>query len=192
MSWLQDKDRLQNVAQTFDRSIKLCTKDNFLNRAIAWILFVITFGQMKRETYMQRFATTFANYHCYPKEYTTGQVEALLPHESRHTKQFRALGLFIHPLVGFLPAMLVYLILPLPILLAYGRFYIEYDADRASYRYKLRYLGYTQSSILSSAARKGEVVSGASYFWCWPRPWAKKAYFNLATKVINEYFMEDQ
>jgi len=187
MSWMNDFLWLDALAKSYDPSIELHTKDNWFQYAIAWILFLITFGRFKRQDYLTRFATTVGNHHYYPKEYTKWQVERILPHEARHTRQFRWFGLMIHPLLGLPVAMLVYLFLPLPVFMAWGRFWMELDADRASYRHRLREMGYATGTILQLAARKSEVVSGPSYFWAVPEAWARHIYIDMAKEVIDEY-----
>ena len=186
-SWTKDIIRLSVIAQDLDNSIVLKTKDHWLMQLISWILFILAFGQNKREDFLKRFATTLCNYHFYPKEWSARAVEANLCHEARHTKQFRIFGLGIHPVLGLPLAAIFYLLFPLPILLAWGRYYMEYDASRAEFKYKLSVLNYPDRSIRSDAWHTAQHVSSASYFWAWPRSWAEKSFAKLAEEVINEH-----
>lgn len=185
MSWLQDRERLQVDAEKFDKSIKLVTKDNFVSRAIAWLLFVLSFGKFKRERFLVNFATTLGNYIFIPKEWSVRSVEILMPHEARHVKQFRWLGLCIHPLVGLPLAAVVFLLLPLPFLLAFGRFYMELDADVAKWKYLIKSNIWGPENIRLHAARRGKSVASVNYFWTLPETWAVKLYKKRAEKVIQ-------
>jgi len=188
MSWVENQEELQKFAQEFDKRIKLHTKDNLLSKVISWILFVISFGQLKRSTYMVKAATALANHHFFPKEWTSWQVQSVIPHEARHTKQLTYCGAGIHPLLGLPVAALIYGLLFFPVFFALGRFYFEYDADRTKYRYTLSQDNslYMQTWVRSSAERRADKISGSMYLWAVPRAFAQKQYMKMAEEVINE------
>lgn len=195
ISWTdpQHRPRLELLAKTFDKSIKLYTKDNWFCRAIAWILCtlytIITLGfkRYDREAFFTRFATTIANYHFYPKEWSPWQVETTLPHEGRHTKQLKWMGYGLHPLLGLSTSLPVYAFLPIPIGLAYGRFYMELDAERTTWKWKLENNIITPSEVRTRAESFATTVAGPAYFYCWPKSWAIKKFKKEAEEVINEY-----
>jgi len=185
-SWTEDKDRLEDLAHSIDKSIRLCTKDNFVSKAIAWLLFLITFGRFKRIRFLQDFATTLGNYHFYPERWYARNVERVLIHEARHTKQFRWMGAGIHPLLGLPLAAVVYLLLPLPVLLAFGRFYMELDADKSAWKH-MKNIGATDIAIIGHATRRAASLSSASYVWALPKSWTEKRYIAAAQGICDEH-----
>lgn len=191
-SWTTQRSRLEEVARTFDKSIRLYTKDNWFSHAVAWLLFVISFGKFKRDEYLVHAATTFGNLHFYPKEWNVWNVEDILPHEARHTWQFRVLGFYIHPLLGLPLAAVVYLFLLFPIGIAVGRFFMELDADKSRYSYLITKYECAKNSIYyskylrSSAECRAEVLSSSLYFFAVPFPFGKYYYMKMINKLLGE------
>ena len=185
-SWILDQERLQTVAYTYDPTIKLYTKDNILMSICAWCLFLITFGGSKRESFLQRYATTMGHAHFYPKEWSAREVEQIWVHEAQHTKQFRKLAFGLHPIFGWPGILLLQLLSPLPIGLCYGRYWMEVDANKAFWRHAIKHWHWGSVSVYNHARHKAENISSASYFWAWPRSWAYKGYQKAAEEVLNE------
>lgn len=184
MSWVNDKERYQAIARKIDSSVRLTTKDGWIWKAIAWILFIVTFGKFKRERFLENFATTLGPVQAYPRSWPALR-EGTLVHESRHTHQARWFGLGIHPWVG-LPLMgLFYLLLPLPLGLAYFRYRLELDADRAKWKFWLAG-GRTPDEVRARAKKFAETITGVAYAWSWPRKWAVRGFLKAAEKVIEE------
>ncbi len=80
----------------------------------------------------------------------------------------------------------VYLLLPLPLGLAAGRFYLELDADRAAWRLALREGWMTNGEVLVEAGRRAESLSRGIYLFAWPRSWASRRYDRLARELVHE------
>jgi hypothetical protein len=185
MSWQNDKESLQICAKSFDKSIKLISKDNFISIFIAWFIFICSFKKFKKEKYLENFATTLGNFIFIPKNWTTQQAKNALPHEARHVTQFRWFGLFIHPLLGLPIGFLIYLLFPIPIFLAFGRFLLELDADIIKWKFLLKNNMWAKEDVLWSAKYRINSLSGADYFWCLPKSWVEKIYIKQAIKTIN-------
>ena len=189
MSWTKDKERLEKLARDIDPAVRLTTKNGWVWKAIAWILFVITFGQFKRETYLERFATTLGPIQGYPESWRVASVENTLIHESRHTQQARAFGLFIHPWVGLPLMFLTYILLPLPLGLAVFRAWLELDADR--YRWRILLMkGADPDDIRERAESFANTVSSAAYAWSLPASWTRKWFLKEAEKAIAAHLAE--
>lgn len=184
-SWVDDKERYEQMARAIDPAIRLTTKDGWFWKVIAWILFIITFGQFKRERFLEDFATTIGPIQAYPRSYSS-IYEGTLVHEGRHTKQARWFGLGIHPWVGLPFMAIAYLLLPIPAGLAYLRYRLELDADRAKWKWMME-SGYSADQVLDRAQRFAETVSSSAYAWAWPKPWAVKGFLREANKVVSEY-----
>lgn len=187
-SWLNDRADLQAFANIFDPSIRLVSKSNWFMKAIGWVLFVITYvftfgySLFNREDFEKLFATTICNYMFFPEGWTRDAVRMTIPHEAGHVKQFRKFGLGIHPLVGFIPMMLLYVFLPIPIGLAYFRFYFEVEAEVHALEYHLRYDRWTVETALDRANHFAGVLASRDYFWPWPKKWVKD---KIVTRVFE-------
>lgn len=187
MSWLADKERLQIEARKFDPAVRLTTKNGWFWAALAWLLFILTFGKFKREDFLTQFATTIGHVQAYPEGWNVDTVERVVVHESRHTFQARVCGFGIHPMVG-LPVMAVlYGLVFFPTLLAVLRTWFELDADRAVWRSGLSKGVMNADMVRWRAQVFAETVSGPAYFWSLPRSLAVRWFLRAAEKVIAEH-----
>jgi hypothetical protein len=182
--WLFYKKNITEELRKIDKSIVLHTKDNTFCKVVAWILFILSFGNFKREVFLNRFSTTIANHHFYPEKWLIDSVLEVGIHEARHTRQFRFFGFWIHPLVGLPIAAVVYLLLLLPIGAAFGRFFMELDADKESWRYMVKE-EYTNEEILEHARRRANTLSGSCYLWAVPKFISSYFYTRSAKKIIG-------
>jgi len=168
MSWTFDHDRLERIAKLWDGSIRLTTKDGWFWQAIAWLLFLISFGSLKRDRFLDRAATTIGPIHAYPRSWGANSVEDLLPHECQHTKQCRWFGLGIHPWIGLPFMFIAYCLLPLPIGLAWVRYRLELNAEASSWDYKLRTHQCQPFKVRDNARALASNLWGSLYIYAWP------------------------
>ena len=142
-----------------------------LHALIDRALRALSLGRMDR--YLTDFHTTLGQ-----KIYVTDDWEqqsvlsrwATLRHEAVHLRQFQALGL---PLM-----VLVYLFLPLPTFLAYGRMRLE----RAAYEETLRtyYEAGGEATVRDPRLRHSIIscFTSAAYLWMWPFPGAVATWYD--------------
>ena len=187
MSWLAEREQLQEEAQGFNKTIRLTSKNGWFWKAIAWILFVVSFGRFKREDFLVHFATTIGHVQAYPEEWDAATVRRVMVHESRHCFQARVCGFGIHPMVGLPIMTLFYAFLPLPMLLAFFRAWFELDADRTSWRYQLAHGTADADTIRWRAQNFAETISGPAYMWSVWRSLAVRWFLREAEKVIAEH-----
>jgi len=198
--WTNQRNQLTTIAKGYDKSIKLYTKDNWFCKSIAHILWffslIFTFGQKPflPNIFLTQFATAIGPFHFYPSEWNEFDVTNALPHEARHTKQCRWMGMCMHPLLG-LPIVLLILLLPLPIGLAFGRLWMELDAEKAKWRYWIqRYVIPEKVSSKKTVANMIRMraenfateLASESYCFTVPEYWATSVFQKAAEGVINE------
>jgi hypothetical protein len=196
MSWLANREALQAEARKVDPSIILTPKSMWFWQALAWLLTIITFGKIKRDRFLQDFATTVGPLWGLPDDWSDADVRGLIPHEGRHTYQARVCGWFI-PILGWIPflapwvgipiQMLLYVVLPIPVGLTYFRYYFELDADVHEWANKLEAGIWTKERVWDDALRRAVSVSGADYFYPWPEKWVTNGYRKKADEVIAKY-----
>ena len=132
-----------------------------LHRAIHWALLVLTIGQMR--TYLDSFQTTIGR-----TVYVTDDWDhrdawdryVTLRHEAVHLRQFRR---------WTLPGMaILYILLPLPIGLAYFRARFEQEAYEETIRAAAEVYGLDH--VRNERFRAGIIkqFTSASYGWMWP------------------------
>jgi len=172
-SWYHERHRLERLAKTMDPAAKLRLKTSKL-----WGV----------TSALKTFAITIGSTVYIPAEWSASQVEGVLPHEILgHMKQFRWCGLWIHPDLG-LPLMAVlYLLVFLPVYLAWGRYRLELHAETKSWCYHLENRRWLPDDVRSKAERSATNVSGAAYVWAVPRPWALWGFRRRAEKVIARW-----
>jgi hypothetical protein len=187
MSWVTEKERLQDQVRVLDPAIRLTTKNGWFWKALAWLLFVLTFGQFKREAFLTNFATTIGHIQAYPEEWDAVTVERVMWHEGRHTRQMRVCGFGIHPMAG-LPIMgVLYGLVPFPVLGAFFRAWFELDADSFAWRHALATGSMNAATIRWRAQAFAETISGPAYFWSVWRGLAVWWFVRKAEQVIAEH-----
>jgi hypothetical protein len=185
VSWVDDRERYQALARRFDPAVRLVVKEGWFWTALAWILCIVTFGGIRPRSFLRDYATTIGPIQAYPRAWTSLDTR-LLVHEARHVRQCRACGAMIHPWVGLPIYFLLYILLPLPLGLAWFRYWFELDADRASWRWWLQEGGAAAEMVRLRAQTFAEKVGSSSYGWPWPRAWVAKGFLGAAETMIEE------
>lgn len=184
--WLEQRQRLSELAKRFDPASRLTSKDGWFWRVLARALPLATFGGLSTHAFLHEVATTLGPIQAYPSCWTAAAVERVLVHEARHTRQFRWFGLGVSPWLGLPLMALSYLLLPLPLGLAYVRYRLELDADRASWQHQLRQ-GATPERVRARALQFADRVASGAYGWSWPRELARRGFAHAAERVIAEH-----
>lgn len=137
-------------------------KESILMKIISWILFLITFGQNKREVFMNGFITTvgYAMYVPDGWENKTDPTKAItLVHEREHMRQKKKYGLVI--------MALGYIFWPFPIGFANFRLMREIEANSVEIVFAHKKYGFPLWDFAKSSGFKQtvDVLTSASYFW---------------------------
>jgi hypothetical protein len=163
----------------FVRPVRIVHKrDYWHQRAIALALRVVTFGQMR--TYVSHYVTTLGHTVYVPdgfEQWDPAIAYETLRHEAVHVAQFERLGFF---LMAF-----VYLVVPLPFGLAYGRARLEWEAYRETLRSVAELEGL---SAARDPRRLDEIVrrfTGPDYGWMWPFPGTIRRWIAEALREIE-------
>jgi len=149
------------------RGITVTTKRQYrkLWKAIDIVLKVLTLG--KNKTFMTNFTTTLGSVIAFPEGWTEAKVTEsdiiTLEHELKHVQQYKSLGLG-SVWFGFILFSLLYLLVPLPIGLAWFRYKFERDAYATSSR-TIRLYGLSRVPDVEYYV---EALTGPAYFWAWP------------------------
>jgi hypothetical protein len=150
------------VAEVEADGVRLVGKDRVWHqRAIGVLLRVLTLGG--QDVYVERYVTTIGNTIFLTPDWERRTVEdrwATLRHERVHVKQFRRWGVV---LMG-----VAYLLLPLPMGLAWFRMRVE----RAAYEESVR-CWYELGGRAATDAHRAHVIAqftGPAYAWMWPFP----------------------
>jgi hypothetical protein len=154
--------RLVEALQAEIPGFRIVRKDQSrFHRAIHYALIALTLGRMR--SYLDSYQTTIGK-----TVYVTADWDSLpadrryvtLRHEAIHLRQFRKLTL---------PVMaIVYVLLPLPTVLAYGRARLEQEAYAETIRAAAEVWG---PHVPRSADYRKYVIDqfmGPSYGWMWP------------------------
>jgi hypothetical protein len=132
-----------------------------LHRAIHHVLIVVTLGQMR--SYLDSYQTTIGNTVYVTSDWDDWDPDrryVTLRHEAVHLRQFRKLTL---PVMAFL-----YLLVPLPLGLAYFRARFEMEAYAESIRAAAEVWGPSYPTANAYRAHVIDQFMGASYGWMWP------------------------
>lgn len=199
ISWVIHRQQYQQIANKIEPAARLSTKESWLWKVIAAVLMVVTFGGMGYRQFLDQYAITLGPLQAYPAAWTKLSTR-LLVHECTHTTWCVWLGWLI-PIAGWffgrrvrawcglLPFGLLYLLVFLPFVVAYGRYRAELHADVVAWRWALAN-GYDASMVELMAAERAETVCGGSYGWSWPKPLGRRGYSRAATKVIAQHGKE--
>jgi hypothetical protein len=154
------EDLLAALRDEFPRFRVIAKRDSRLQRAIHRALVIVTFGKMRG--YLDDYVTTIGSRVYVSSDWddrSDGDRWATMRHEAVHLRQFRRWSV---PLMG-----LLYLVIPLPMGLAYFRMRFE----RAAYEETIR----CNAELYGVPYVKGELRAhvidqfcGANYGWMWP------------------------
>lgn len=193
-TWTDHHGTHETVARSFEPAARLYTKDGWIWRPIAAVVWALRFGRRPYRDFLDNYATTFGPIQAYPRSFKR-LSDRLLRHECRHTTQSVALGWFVpvagwffgrrvRAWAGLLPMAVLYGLVFFPFGLAYGRYWLERDADRAMYRWALS-KGYSAQWVRDRAQEFAGDVCGAAYAWSWPSGWGIRGFLRVANDEIK-------
>ncbi|MDB4967980.1 MAG: hypothetical protein JWN44_3669 [Myxococcales bacterium] len=150
--------------------MRLVEKDRVWHqRLIHWLLQVVTLGAQSQ--YLDRYVTTIGRtIYLTPgwNDRALADRYATMRHEAVHIEQFKRFGL--------LPMALAYLLLPLPIGLAWCRMRLEREAYEETLRVQFAHGGRPAVEKIREHVIR-QFTSGA-YGWMWPFPRAVARWFD--------------
>ena len=185
-SWVEHQEELLSLAHTIDPAVRLHTKDNWFSNALATIVMLVTFGGMSREDFLKNFATTIGPLQFYPRAWRIAQVERILVHESRHTKQSRWFSFGIHPWVGLPFYAITYLLLFFPLELAFFRAWFERDALKFELKWHYRRGAIGRTEVCTRATNFGNTVCSGKYGWSLPKKWGVPWFEKVPDEIFKE------
>lgn len=170
---------LAEVRAEFPR-FRLIDKDrSMLQRSIGGALALLTFGGQRR--YLSDYVTTLGARVYVPRGWSSRRPEdrlVTMRHERVHLRQFRR---WSFPLMA-----LLYLLLPLPLGLAYGRYRFEREAYEETLRAACEVWG--RDAVCNAAFRAGIVAqfTSGAYGWMWPFPGAVERWYDRVLSSLVE------
>jgi hypothetical protein len=185
--WMEHKDKLTNIARQIEPHVILASKNAWPFQVSATFLWLLSFGKFDKTLFFKEWATTLGPYIGMPECWDYQSAQEVVIHESRHARQARWCGLGISPWLGFPIMFLIYALIFFPVLLAWGRYRLELDADAYSWRYFLDRKMWIPSEIRKEAIKRAELIASVGYFWAIPYKWALWGYQRKAEKIIAEF-----
>lgn len=164
--------------------MKIVEKRGWFWVGLHWLVVVATFGRNRK--FLTDYLTTIGPIVGVPVGFPVHSpgAQSVLAHEGAHILQQERLG-FGSAWVGLLPWGLIWLLFPLPLGLAWGRYWLEREAYAVGIRMELE--EYSGGKTPTDADRDfraflidhavDQLTSGA-YGWAWPFPRSVRAYFN--------------
>lgn len=155
-------------AQLAAKGVRLTVKRGWFWRAIHWALAIVTLGGNRN--FIDGYVTTIGPVIGVPASWERIASESIharsiIVHELVHVRQFRVFGLG-SAWLGIVPMGICYLLLPVPMGLAWCRYALERSAYLRQAEYH-RQVGGDPGGVISNAV---EQLSGPSYGWAWPFP----------------------
>lgn len=184
--WLEHKEVLTSLARKIEPHVVLVSKRAWPFVISAWVLFIITFGRFPRKKFYDEWATTLGPLIGMPECWDYQTAMEVVIHESRHARQGRWCGFGLTPWIGFPILFLVYIVIFFPVFLAFGRYWMELDADAFAWKYYLEKKQMTAQNIRDEAKRRAESISSIDYYWAVPKSVALRGYQKRAEKVIAQ------
>ena len=182
-SWTDELVRYQTIARRIEPAAKLVTKDSWFWRALAYVVHGVTFGGTTRKEFLEDYSTTIGPLIAIPGSNASVR-EGLLVHEANHAADMRKASFGLHPWAGLPLYGIAYLLVFLPLGLAWARYRLELRADTAEWRYELARGQISVEALRERAAYRGESLRGGAYGYAWP--WAVRGYKQRVEAVIKE------
>ena len=144
---------------------------------LAWLVRLVTFGGNR--TFLTQYLTTIGPVIGVPVGWDPKlpQHAPVIAHELVHVEQYRKLGIG-SAWVGVVLFGLLYLLLPLPMGLAYFRWRFEREAYARGFTLELEQAKVQGDDALTLRGYLidfgTEQLSGSAYGWAWPRLWVRR------------------
>ncbi len=151
--------------------IKVVEKKGWFWNALHWLVVVVTFGQNRQ--FLNGYYTTIGPVIGLPNGMSAHNADpANLMQEAERVQQFRAFG-WGNAWVGLPLFVLCYLFLPLPMGLAYFRYWLDREAYAVGIEWELLHdKGYLPSGKVWLRQQRiqeaVEELTGPMYGWTWP------------------------
>jgi hypothetical protein len=187
MPWLEYRTQLQFELRKIEPSIKLVSKNGWFWKCIGKILGALQI--MSEYDFLDTYATTIGPIQAYPSNWPIEVVKQVAIHETQHTLQCRWFGLGWSPWLGLIPMAICYLLLPVPILGAYGRYKMEVQAEMAVWKKQLEE-GKMPDDIYNLAEYFAKLLNSSKYGWALPYRIVSYGCKNAASKVIKQFNKE--
>jgi hypothetical protein len=173
-------DALVEALRAEHPGFRIVRKDHSrLHRAIHVALIAVTFGRMR--SYLDSFQTTIGRtVYVTPDwdDWSPDRRYVTLRHEAIHLRQFRRFTL---------PGMaLLYILLPLPMGLAWFRAYFEKEAYAESIRAAAEVWG---KDVAMSSSYRSHIIqqfTGASYGWMWPFRKSLERWYDRVLATVDD------
>jgi hypothetical protein len=170
---------LREAMRSAPRPVRVEKKsEHWHQRAAGKILWAITLGGQR--TYLDRYVTTLGHTIYVPDDFDAWHPDhawQVLRHELVHVRQFERFG--------WLGMILLYGLLPLPVVLAWGRARLEWEA----YEETLRAVAESEGLDAARAPElHREIVgrfTGPDYAWMWPFPRVVQGWIDDAVKRLE-------
>ena len=193
MSWIRHKEHYEEIAHSVTPTVTLMEKTGLFWTIVAWTISIISLGFRKPKDVLNDSAMAFGTVQAFPSSWGIIAPEEIV-HEARHTWQMEKCGWAI-PVLGWffgarvrawvgLPIFLFLSLVPFFVLVNYGRFRIELDAESLAWKRALHAGWLTPKEVRNRAKYFAEAMFRIEYFFAWP--WAKKRSLALAEKIIKE------
>lgn len=178
---MDDKATLKELLEELKNDgVRIVVKEGKFWRALHWVVFLATFGGNRN--FLTGYYTTIGPWVGVPQGWEHRRTQdriATLKHEHVHVKQARALGL--GSAVAGLPLFfLLYVVLPLPIGLAYFRWRFERVAYVVGINVKVGYRPKDRAHEIDNAVRQ---MTSGKYGWTWPFKKSVRSYFEKHVDV---------
>ena len=149
--------------------IRLVVKDTWPWKIIHWVLVVVTFGGNRQ--FLDGFLTTIGPVIGVPRKWRTlpemGFYQfAGIEHERVHTRQFKKVG-FGNPWIGIIPGFFWYVLFPLPLGFAWGRWVWEREAYLKDMKWRREH-GETENRLAARLDSVVTMLTGGKYGWTMP------------------------
>lgn len=182
---------------------KVVEKTGWFWTVLHYVVMVITFGSNR--DFKRGYYTTLGGIVGYPEGWEKRSIAsrvAVLEHELIHIRQCNKMGLgtlfrdpregtrarnMFHVWLGFPLYGLCYLLLPLPIGLAWFRWRFEREAYAHGINVRTEFEPHRRDDLIDSAVK--QLTTGA-YGWTWPFPKSVRRYFEEHCKLRAKYMAD--
>ncbi len=154
--------------------VRIVRKEGWLWELLHFAVMVVTFGSNRK--FLTDYYTTIGHWIGVPEGWEhrpASERFAVLQHEWVHVQQCRWFG-FGNATVGLPLFGLFYLLLPLPIGLAYFRYRFERVAYAEGINAAILFAPGDRDWLIGNAVKQ---LTTGRYAWTWPFPWAVRRYF---------------
>lgn len=182
---------IQKTADKYNLGIKVHSTEHWFCKLLSYLTWLRSCGRLTPSRWRENIFLSIGTHHFYADYHPAFIINNVIPHEARHTYHCYILGACIHPNLGAPLYYLLYLLFPLPAVLALFRLAAECDCIYHTWKHQISSGVTTYPDMLRDVEFRSNSLSNVVYGYTAPHFICMHVLHWLADKAHAKYGYKD-